>query len=84
MFEQCTTISQLTELRINELRNGKDPIEVNKAFAARKADILSSQHTEFKQLPILKIEVPMPELYTGIDFVTWEDSDPYTLTVFGV
>lgn len=84
MFEQCSTISQLTECRVKELRSGKDPIEVNKAFAARKAEILSSQHTEFKQLSLMKLEVPVPKQYVGINFVTWEDDDPYSLIIYGV
>lgn len=81
MFETCTSLDDLNRERVEAIRSGHPAVAVNKAYAKMKASILANQSRSFKKLSF--VEVPFPDLESkvGIDNVSWDDTDPYTLYV---
>lgn len=81
MFEKCKDIAELNQERIAMIRSGNPAVVVNKAYAQRKADLLSTQTRGFTRVPFYPASASEPEQIIAIQ-ATWTQEDPYTLLVY--
>ena len=81
MFEDCNTMDELNRQRVEAIKSGHPAVLINKAYAKRKSMLLSGGDRAFKKLVFVSKPIPDPEVVIGIDNVSWDDANPYTLYV---
>lgn len=78
MFEGVSSVEELNKERVEALRRGVTPLEANKAYAKRKAEIMSGQARPFKRLVF---ESPEPAESGVIIALHGVSFDEYTLYI---
>ena len=78
MFEGVSSVEELNKERVEALRRGVTPLEANKAYAKRKAEIMSGQSRSFKRLTFESPEASEAGVVVALQGVTF---DAYTLYI---
>lgn len=60
MFEECKTLTELNQARVQKCSEGVPIVEVNNAYNNRKKELLSS-NISFKRINTVPVKVPVIE-----------------------
>lgn len=74
MFDNCNSMAELNEARIEAIKNGNPAILVNKEYAKRKALIMSTESRGFKRVAFFPVPLPELEYQAGINFAYEQDN----------
>lgn len=81
MFENCNTMSELNEARLNAIKQGTPPVIVNKEYGRRKSEIFTSKDSEYRRVPFVPVEFNTNKETIFPIEAYWDDDNPYVLYI---